>query len=205
MLSRILKRSTNNLNIPNLVNKKLSQSFGLKFTQRTIIAPVQDPFIPYTREQIKEMRENPNFEKELREAQQKEKQEAHDQLHLNYFANDSNEQNHIKLKIQYDENYDPIEDEITSLKQDHPFTVFHTQKKPLPSITGTYGSIKGSVKKLKPTVRQFIGLHLYDAMAEMQESQKILGSFIQSFEHGEKPRHQYRHGTRPFVGQRGQT
>lgn len=164
MLSRILRRANKVQNI--------SRPFGLKFTQRTIIAPDQDPFIPYTRDQIKQMRENPNFERELREAQELKKKQEHKKLHFDYFSNDSNPENYVSLNLQIDENYDPIEDEIKSLRQKQPFTIFHTRKKELPNITGTYGSIKGSVKKLKPTVRQFIGLHLYDAMAEMQDSRK---------------------------------
>lgn len=170
MLSKLLK------NIPkvaNFTNKNaLSKPFGLKFTKRTIIAPQQDPFIPYTREEIRHMRENPNYEQELKQSKIKEKEKIHKNLHFKNYANDSNPENHLTLDIQFDDSYDPIVDEITSLTQDHPFTVFHTPKKPLPNITGTYGGIKGSVKKLKPTVKKILGIHLYDAMAEMQESQK---------------------------------
>jgi hypothetical protein len=39
----------------------LSRSYT-KFTQRTIIRPEQKPFIPYTRQQLKLMRENPSYE-----------------------------------------------------------------------------------------------------------------------------------------------
>lgn len=174
MLSRLIRKTGSSLSTTTKMTNKgmLSKSFGLKFTKRTVIAPVEDPFIPYTREQIKFMKENPNYEQELREAEEKKQREQHEQLHFGNYSNDQNPANRITVELKVDQEYNPIDDEITAYKQDHPFTVFHTSKKPLPFITGTYGTVKGSVKKLKPTVRQMIGLHLYDAMGEMQESEK---------------------------------
>jgi hypothetical protein len=46
------------------------------------------------------------------------------------------------------------------------------------SIHGTYGSIKGSVKKLKPTVELILKKHLYDAMTEMEACPKIASTPI---------------------------
>lgn len=174
MLSRLIRRTGKTIDTMSTMTNKgmLSKSFGLKFTKRTVIAPVEDPFIPYTREQIRFMKENPNYEQELREAEEERQQEQHERLHFENFSNDQNPSNRITVELKVDEAYNPIDDEITSLRQEHPFTVFHTSKQPLPFITGSYGSVKGSVKKLKPIVREMIGLHLYDAMGEMQESQK---------------------------------
>jgi ribosomal protein L22 len=117
------------------------------------------------------IRENPNYEQELKEAEEKERKEKFEALHFNNFSNDQNPDNFVELMIK-DKPYDAIYEEITLKEKEAPFTVFHTVKPPRPYVTGTYGNIKGSVKKLKPTVRKIIGLHLYDAMAEMEITQK---------------------------------
>ena len=167
MLTRTLSRNLNP------TKHLLGRSFGYKYTNRTIIRPKEQPFIPYTREQIKQMRENPTFEVELKESQEQTQEEQIAKKHFDNFANDQNPKNHLELIIQNDsEAYDPIYEEITSSQKTPPFTVFHTTSNPLPYISGTYGNIKGSVKKLKPTVDLIKGMHLYDAMSTMEMTRK---------------------------------
>lgn len=68
--------------------------------------------------------------------------------------------------------YNPIFEEITSKQTQNPQWIEHTRPIANKAIAGTYGSIKGSVKKMKPVVNQILKKHLFDAMSEMEACPK---------------------------------
>lgn len=147
--------------------------FG-SFTQRTIIRPEQKPFIPYTREQLKLMKENPNYEREILENRLQAQTQQVEDLHFNNFSNDQNPNNFLDLIVDDEtDSYNPVFDQITAKQTQIPLWIEHTRPAENKSIAGTYGSIKGSVKKLKPTVDLILKKHLYDAMSEMEACHKM--------------------------------
>lgn len=68
--------------------------------------------------------------------------------------------------------------QILSKETSTPLWVEHTRPVPNKSITGTYGSIKGSVKKIQPVVKLILKKHLYDAMSEMETCPKTCSEKI---------------------------
>ena len=152
---------------------QIFRSFGTRFTQRLLIAPTQNPIMPYTREQIRLMRENPNFERELFEKKQAAKAAAVQSLHFNHYANDLNPANFLDLIVEdSSQKGDLVYHQILSKETPPPLWIEHTRPVPNKSIAGTYGSIKGSAKKIKPVVKLILKKHLYDAMTEMETCPK---------------------------------
>ena len=111
MLSRKFTQSFLSSNL----TTSLVRNFGARFTQRTIIRPEQTPFIPYTRDQLKQMQENPHFEQELLASRANAKEQQVRELHFDHFSNDQNPANYLDLIVEDNTaTFNPIEEEITS-------------------------------------------------------------------------------------------
>lgn len=95
------------------------------------------------------MRENPNFERELLEKKEAAKFAAIESLHFNHYSNDLNPANFLDLIVEdSSDKVDLVHHQILSKEISPPLWIEHTRPVPNKSIAGTYGSIKGSAKKI---------------------------------------------------------
>ena len=165
-----------------------SQLFQTKQLQRFCSTRVQaikyiktnKPVSEYTREVLRRKAEDPEYEHRiLKEEFQKEVDERKEYVH-NQKANDKNPKNFVKVRIlnsdlYNEENVDQSRTLLDSKKQiKRPFIQHVTPQWKLqgPIIKAKRIGIKGSVKKVAPTMKKIIGLHILDAMNVMSKVRK---------------------------------
>ena len=153
------------------LKQPLWRCFTIQDRATTIIRPQKNVFIPYDREMLKIINENPQYFEELKDKATIEAKLAKENAALQIKCNDNNPSNFIKLNI-IENRVSAIEEEIESKRTDQPFIVLHKTKEPNPWAKGTYGTIRGSVKRVLPVASLCSKLHIEDALQAMEDSPK---------------------------------
>lgn len=138
------------------------------------------PVPEYTREMLRRRVEDPQYEERILKEEYQKELDAKKEYAFNQKSNDKNPKNYVKVKVFNSELYNEenvdqnrtLLDQSKQIKQ--PFILHITPQWKLrgPRITARRSHVKGSVKKVSPTMKKIIGLHIMDAMNVMSKVRK---------------------------------
>lgn len=161
-----------------MLTRTVCRSFALRVNTKAIIAPSRGYLPLFSRDDLKRQIETPNFEEDRLKALEAERKQEVEDFHMNMKVNDANPANHIKnLRIR---TLSPAEVAPVVPQVPIPDILVYRRDPPAPTISGRLGKCKGSVKKISPTMRLIRGMHVNDAMAEMEKTQKRVAKRIYS-------------------------